>query len=441
MILKRLITKIILHFLMIVILFGFGSSSFADSALVHWKSPFDGNTVEFSRNDSLSLDQIVSLISEKNPILKSFEWRQKSAEEHLNQAGLWSNPEFEIEIEEFGWDAPGLDEREMTFLLSQELELFGQRGARKKFAEAKIELTKWENQKSAYGLYLDAKLRFFRLAYAQEQTRLASEAMDLANTIHEDISVRISKGAALQAELLLSQLELQKVQLELLESFRYRKNASLRLSSLWGELDSNAVVIGYGISKHDCLKKIRSIDFSVDSSGNVIDLLLWKSSLESEKKLSNVEARPSLTFSGGYKRLESDRSNSFVLGVSFPLPLFNRNQGQKAALQADINVLDYEISQSKIEISMEINSRIGEIVQLDEKHELIDTLLLPTAEKTYQSLQQAYHAGRIPYTSLLEGERALIELRSEKNNIHFAIRIEQVELERLIGIPLEKIEE
>jgi len=56
--------------------------------------------------------------------------------------------------------------------------------------------------------------------------------------------------------------------------------------------------------------------------------------LRAAQSLATVEARPTVTLSGGCKRLEVDNSNSFLFGVSFPLPFLNRNQGVQESLEA-----------------------------------------------------------------------------------------------------------
>ncbi|MEE9443029.1 MAG: TolC family protein [candidate division Zixibacteria bacterium] len=436
---KHLIYKRALWYCMITATMFWGSVSFADSNPAHWQSPFEKATIKQIDNDSLSLNDIVGLVAEKNPILKSLKWHLESAEGNLRQAGLWSNPELELELEEFGWNAPGFRETEMAIILSQELEIFGQRGARKQHARANIDYTKWKNQKLAFDLYLDAKMGYFKMAHAQDKARLAREAMELAQTIYNNIEDRHNKGAALQSGLLLSRLELLKAQLESDEALRDRKNASMELSALWGTDDSGVVVEDFGIDCHECLKNITELDVSVDSCGEIIEMLFQKDIIDSESRLLAAEAKPALTFSGGVKRLQGDKANSFILGLSLPLPFVNRNQGERAGLQADIKALKLEINERKARVSSTVRSHIGKIVQLDEKLEITDSLLLPTAEKTYESLTQAYNAGRIPYTSLLEGERALIDLRFDKNNIFLNIRELQIELERIIGIPLESI--
>lgn len=427
--------KAICHWIIGLTMF-LGNMAFAETTPVHWQAPFEKSSIPHSSSDSLSLNDIVSLVAEKNPILKSFKWHLESAEENLRQAGLRSNPELELEFEEFGWDAPGFSETEMAIVLSQELELFGQRGARKQNALANVNYTKWQNQRRGFELYLDLKMSFFKLAHAQKQALLARTALELAQTVYSDIDSRFKNGAALQSELLLSQLELQKAQLDNDEALIDQENASLELSALWGADNGDIIVEDCGIDNHQCLKSIGELDISIDSCGEIIEMIYQKDLIDAEKNLLAAEAKPAIALSGGIKRFQGDKNHSFIFGISMPLPFINRNQGERASLQADIKALDFEVNEKKVRISSDIRSHIGKIVQLDEKLELIDSLLLPTAESTYESLTQAYNAGRIPYTSLLEGKRALIDLRFDKNDIFLSIKELQIELENIIGIPL-----
>ncbi|MFH1699791.1 MAG: TolC family protein [Candidatus Zixiibacteriota bacterium] len=416
-----------------------GSVAFADSSPAQWQSPFENADARHVNYDSLSLNDIVGLVAKNNPILKSLKWNLESSEGNLRQAGLRFNPELNLELEEFGWDAPGFKETEMTIILSQKFELFGQRAARKQHAQANIKYTRWNNQKSVFDLFLDAKLRYLRLTHAQDKACLAQEALELSQSIQSDIENRNKIGAVHQSELLLSQLELQSAQLELNEAICDRKYASLELSALWNASDSGIVVANCGIDKHDCLKNIAGLDISIDSSREITEMIFRRGMIDSESRLLGAEANPAITYSGGIKRLQGDKANSFIMGLSLPLPFVNRNQGARAGLQAEINALDLEINDKKARVSSTVRSQIGKIVQLDEKMEMIDSLLLPTAERTYESLTQAYNAGRIPYTSLLEGKRALIGLRFDKNDIFLNIKELQIEVERTIGIPLESI--
>jgi len=68
-------------------------------------------------------------------------------------------------------------------------------------------------------------------------------------------------------------------------------------------------------------------------------------------------------------------------------------------------------------------------------------LLLPTAEKAYRTLQQAYESGRLPFTHLLEAGRFLNDLNLEHNDLLLAIQEQMIALENLTGVVLSVSEE
>ena len=404
----------------------------------YWNAPFpDKQPVTDMRMTHSLLRKYYFLLPGKMTPLKSLERYVAASSKYHEQAGQWRNPELELEMENLGWDAPGFSEYEITVLLSQEIDLFGRRNAERRLAEMELEFANWDKRRISFEIFLKARLAYYRLAHAQNHLHLAGEALELARTIHHDIEMRINKGAAMQAEFLLTQLEFQKTQLLVFEAENSAANASRELAAMWGGNDSTLTIAVGDESEHLCFKNICELDVRPDSIGEIITLEFQKRMRLAEKDRVRAEVKPSLTFSGGIKRSAEEGFNSFVMGVSLPLAFFNRGKGTISGLEAEVEALDFEKAQTKSELTAQINSYINKILQLDEKLEIIDTLLLPIAEKTYTALEQAYHSGRLPYTSLLEGERALIELLFEKNDIYLQIREEQVALESLIGISLD----
>ena len=76
-------------------------------------------------NDVLTLSHVLSLTLIHNPELKAFSLETRSAQARQLQAGLWPNPEIELEVEELGGtgDRRGFDAAETTIHLSQLIEL------------------------------------------------------------------------------------------------------------------------------------------------------------------------------------------------------------------------------------------------------------------------------------------------------------------------------
>jgi len=430
--------KRILYLSVLCALISAGFTQSEAAASESWQAPFDTvGTVSRQNGSILTLGEVIKLVAADNPTLRALTLEQEASAGHLKQAGLWSNPELGAEIEEVGWDSPGLKESEITLSLSQEFELFGQRGARIQLARAEIDAIELQTRLSAYDLYLETKRRFYTLALAQKRLVLTLTSVDLARGIVENINFRIENGAALQSELLLAQLEEQRAQLMLEQVRQEVRVAQVGLAALWrGDPKETEVYADAEPELTNVMSKVSSLETWIDSTRGMLPLQRQVAVFRAEQSLAEVEARPTITFSGGYKHLEANKSNTLLFGVSLPLPLFNRNQGTLETLQARRRSLDYQIEQERLNATAAIKTKSIQLRQLVHRHDTLDSLLLPTAEQAHETLMQAYESGRIPYIQLLEAERSLNELRFEHNDMLLAIHEQIIALEGLTGVTL-----
>jgi cobalt-zinc-cadmium efflux system outer membrane protein len=429
---------ILASLVMIVILMS--ANSQAES---FWDAPFDSSKAAIVSVDSTtSLNDVLQLVAAANPALKAFEFRIKAAQSNLKQVGLRPNPELSADFEEVGWNAPGFKESEFTILLSQEFDPFGQRGARKKVALSEIDVTRLQIKQSSFDLYLEVKQRFYSLAHAQQQVILSQTALELANNIVKNITYRLDRGAVLKSELLLAELEQQKAQLSLDQAMQNVLALETRLVSMWSGTQTGATLSTNMEPDFNQLQQtVATLSDNIESSRDMIRLRNDADMLHAKKMLAAKEAKPTITVNGGFKRLQFDDSKSLLFGISMPIPLFNRNQGEQEKVEAEIRSLEYELEHSRNEALAHIKSQALWMTQLIEKHAILNSLLLPTADNAYRTLQEAYKAGRVPYTQLLEAERSLIDISFEHNDMLLAIQEQIITLEQATGVVLRVDEE
>ncbi len=404
----------------------------------YWQPPFQANPGEPPRIDSaMGLTEILSLVAEGNPTLRALHFRIESVRHRIDQTSLYPNPELEAEIEDIGWDAPGLREPEITLRISQEFEIFGQKAARKAVARAGLRAAESEAATAAFDLYLETKQRFYALVHAQRKQQLLQDQVRLATTVVDNIEYRTGKGAGLQSELLLARLELQRIELDLAESEQDLIVAQLALTSLWeGQSRSIYVSDAEEPDLSGLLDRLDTTRYAIDSTRSLLSLSREAEVLRAERDLAAAEVRPSLTLTGGVKHLEAEGTNSFLVGVSVPLPLWNRNQGARKSLQAKHEAAELGMKRVHLQTQADIESAQIRLRLLDQRHATVDHELLPTAESVYRTLEKDYGAGRLPYTSLLEAERILLELRREHADLLLEIQKQIMALEYVTGLVL-----
>jgi cobalt-zinc-cadmium efflux system outer membrane protein len=404
-----------------------------------WKDPFPSGTDTLAFiPDSLTLDMALRLVARGNSSLQAGRKQREAVLGLVRQAKLRPNPELELEAEDVGGDLTGFRESEMTIQLSQELELWGKRKARRNVALRDVEAVNWETRVKGFDIYAETKLRFYALLHAQKKVELTELAAQLASDVAEAARIRVEKGAALSSEQLLGQLGFERVRVEVALAETERENARRNLAALWRGEGNNFKAVGSD-PPTATLPDLTVLKSYSKESREVVRRTLEEASINAQLNLEKATRPPSPTLSGGYKRSEAEEINTFLVGLAIPLPLFNRNQGNISSLRAQSGAVKFAQEQALINTEAELQTIHRRLNQLISNRVSLDTLILPKAEEVYLSLKRAYELGRISYSTLLEGERSLIDVRFELNDFDLAIKQEIIALEQLLGINLKDI--
>lgn len=414
------------------------SASFVEAQQEQWAFPFPVNAVQPTTTDSMTLEQALYNVGKFNRSLEAGRLYIEGSSGLTDQAALWPNPELEFELEEFGGTLPGMSQSEWSLSVSQEFELWGKRAARKAMAESESNIIRLNADISAFDIYGDAKLQFFALLHIQMRRELENEALRLARNLAQTVAERVNKGAAHISEQYLAELEQLRLQSALEETKLELVDARRKLASFWGG-NAEEVIFAKQTGIYPILPLPDKLLTYVDGSRDVNSHLVMRNRVRAKLSMVRTEARPNLSLSAGFRRLESDKVNTFLLGIAFPLPLFNRNQGQVMVLKSEAMALEKEMVQLALHAESEIGELYSRYEQAASRLVRLDLDLIPAAEKTYRSLRDAYNKGRLSYLVLLDGRRTLIELSSERNDTLFDIWREIIALEEILGMRFDNL--
>ena len=171
------------------------------------------------------------------------------------------------------------------------------------------------------------------------------------------------------------------------------------------------------------------------------DVARWAIAREKQQAaldLAQVQQIPDPTVSVGVQRFEEDEDTSFVLGVSIPLPFFDRNQG--GIQEAKYNIA--KVAEAQHAAEMAVYASMVEVYRsLSEAHmEATDlrNAVLPGARNAFDATRQAYQEGKLDYLSVLDSQRTLFEARGRYIEALAAYHKSKADLERLIGQSIDK---
>src|SRR5262249_25303717 len=102
---------------------------------------------------------------------------------------------------------------------------------------------------------------------------------------------------------------------------------------------------------------------------------------------AEVERTPNVTLAGGYSRNFNDRENQATYQVSVPLPVWNRNQGNIHAAQAELGRAIQEVTRVQNDLTGRLWTAFGQYAAARQRAERYRTAILPTATKAYRLSQ------------------------------------------------------
>lgn len=393
-------------------------------------------------NDSLKIDyqkitlnEAVETALKNNPNLTVYEYEIESLEKQKLQAGLIPNPEANFEAENFlgGKELSGFKGSEFTLSASQLFELGGKRSSRINLAESEVTSMKGEYELRKLELISNVKEVFLSLYRISKQIDLQKQFIKLNEEILATVTKRVEAGRTSPAEeskvkvaLINSRIELDRLQ-------RQSLSASSTLSSLLGttarqyepvfDFYENIVSLPNREDVIDSLEQIPLINI-IES-----ERVLRSAKLELEKS----QALPDLTISGGVRYLNELNTNSFIAGVSMPIPFFNTNQGNIQSAEVLLQQVD-EIKNARIlSVVSNINSSFNNLLCAYNNSIRLKEEIIPESEKAYEITKQGYLQGRFAFIDLLDAQRTLFDTEA-----HYLLELADyykslIELENLTG--------
>lgn len=376
----------------------------------------------------LSLGEALRQAQENNPGLAAAGWSIGISEGDRKQAGLIPNPELSWEMEDTRSDT-----RTTTIQITQPIELGGKRGARIDLAEkgqgvASVELERTRNE-----LRADVIQAFYANLQSSMRVDLAEQSLALAERGVAGAEGRVKAGKVSPVELTRAQVQLSEVRLELRRAQRDLANAAIGLQTVLGESDA---VAPHAQGEATDIPAPPSVDRLWRVLGDTPAMRLARLSIEQQEasfELEKTQRIPDLNVSLGSQYSTEDRERVNVVGLSMPIPLFNRNQGNilSAARRAD-QARDLRNAE-ELRLKAETQQAIDQWLVAADEISSLDQIILPSAKSAVDSATRGFEMGKFAFIDVLDAQRTLIGARTQYVDALAAATAAWAQIERVYG--------
>jgi cobalt-zinc-cadmium efflux system outer membrane protein len=415
--------------------------------------PGTSSLLSVANKKDLTLKEALGLALQRNPELAAFDKEIRALEGATLQAGLLRNPEISVNLDNAGNMGTGgsagtgvsptikqnVEQQDLILRVSQLIELGGKRAARVYAASLGRELAGKDYETKRLELAARVANVFTEVLAGQEQLRLAEENQQLARQVVDTVSKRVQAGKVPPIEETRVGVVLSATRIAMMQAERELAAARKRLALLWGESSPEFGEVLGDLRSSVTLPSYAALAERVLSSP-MADRA--RKGIEHRKALLEVEQTqrvPNVTIGAGMIKHWESGGTTPVVGISMPLQIFDRNQGNlHEAYQRMDKALDEQMA-TDLRLKSELVQAYEALSSAQNEIGILQSEILPAATSAFDVTSKGYELGRFGFLEVLDAQRTLFQNRillvRALANHHRLVN----EIERLIGGAIDRI--
>ncbi|SFO36539.1 TolC family protein [Nitrosospira briensis] len=402
----------------------------------------------------LNMKNAVRLALQQNPELASFDKEVRALEGATLQAGLLRNPDVSLNIDNVGnmgvsqgrGAPPGatikenVEQQDLIFRISQLIELGGKRAARAYAASLGQELAGKDFETKRLELIARVANTFMEVLAGQEQLRLAEESQQLAQKVVDTVKRRVLAGKVPPIEETKAGVAFSTTQIALGQARRELAAARQRLALLWGDASPRFGRVLGNLELLTTLPNFEALSESVLASPMAGRA---RKGIEHRKALLEVEQTrrvPNITIGGGMIKHWESGGTTGVVGISMPLQIFDRNQGNVREAHERLNKALDEQAATDLRLKTELVQAYETLSAVQNEITILRSEILPAAKSAFEVTNKGYELGKFGFLEVLDAQRTLFQnqvlyVRALANHHRLVNEIERLTAAPIDGIP------
>jgi cobalt-zinc-cadmium efflux system outer membrane protein len=372
----------------------------------------DSASVPDGNSQAIELPDLIGLTLERNPRLAQVSWAVDTARGRAVQAGPYPNPTVNVTGNEISdrTEPGGI----WSVYTGQEIVTANKLGLSQAAALQAVDQATLNLVAERYEVFTDVPQAFFEAATLQRRADILADLVKLAGQSVETIKKRRKAKEAAELDEVQLEVDLERYRAELEATQRalpaaYRKLAAsvgiedMSITRLIGDLDTplpdydlNQIRL-YVLGIHP---ELRSAQVGVERAQFVL-------------RRATVEPIPNVTVGAGYTYQGQNRSNDWDIGVSVPILVWNKNQGNIFAARAQVSEAVRQVGRCQNDLVNRLATTFSTYAAARKRADRYMTAILPKAQRTYELSREAFQGGRFEYLQVLQAQRAVAEANLE----------------------------
>ena len=381
-----------------------------------------------------TLNQVVQLALQHNPVMNGAEALLEQSQGQRITAGAYLNPTITGSAGRGSIRDPsnGISITERTITVEQPLEWLGKRAARQRAADAGLAGALAGMEETKVVLMGEVKTAFFQLLFAQQDVQLARENLKTVEDLVKLVGARVGTREAPKFELVKATVELQKSKKDLARADNALLVARGRLNTMTGKaLGEGFVIQGEFETARSGLDLARLTEEARDRHPTLRRQQKVVEQAEFTIEQERASRMPNVAVIGQYHREAGDQS--MTAGLSLPLPLWYRRQGEIGTAVGTHRRAQAERDRIQQELEQTITQHFQEVRTAQEQIHVFEQGFLFQAKEALDIAQFSFRHGVASLLEVIDAQRVYRQTLLEYAQARADHSIALARLERAVG--------
>ncbi|MBI3491095.1 MAG: TolC family protein [Acidobacteria bacterium] len=402
-----------------------------------------------SATQGMSFEQLARMALSRNADLQGARESVRQAEARLTQARLWPNPSVDLSKKT---DAVFANEGDRGYSvgLSQPVELGGKRANRTRMAETSIEVVKADVAEVERQLIGRLRLLFAEAQGVASRVDLF-ERLDRTNDQTIGVmNVRLRAGDASRLDSQLLQAQTNQVRAERLLAENQLAGLVLQIRTLVSLSPDEPLLLKPGQQIADVPgTEEATVTRAIESRPDVKAARLREELADAGISLARSQAVPDVTAFARYgqesllgppatgtQTRSFEREKVLEFGMSIPLPIFNREQGNISEAASRRSQARAERESLEVTVRREVALAIHRYETARKSLDILQSGVLEQNQASVRIVQLAYDLGELRFLDIVNQQRVLIDAETRVVNAQTELNAARADLQNAIGGPI-----
>ena len=383
---------------------------------------------------NISLNEATALALQANPdIAVAFSGREVESGQLL-QASARPNPTLSGQIQDLR-----SQNRITTIIISQQLETAGKRDKRMAAADATIAIADADIRIAQAETSAKVYAAFHQVLAAQQAQTLATELLQIATKSKDTTAKRVLTGKVSPVEETKAKIIEASLKVDLLNANQQLLATKRHLISLWGKGLTSAdaltfIAIG-DLDKLNTMPVLSALVTELPNSPRFVKAGLLVNQKQALSAIEKSRQTPDVTVSlGAQRNQELDGLTQAIIGLSIPIPLFDKNQGNFQSAKAREVQSQFEKTALENQLQTELAIAYARWQLQIEAVATYSRDILPSAQSAYDAARKGFEFGKFSFLEVLDAQRTLFQTKTQFIQTQALVHQAEADIQSILGV-------